>query len=172
MPAQNIGKYMNHGFAGAYARQPDMIVETHPLGGSAPLIFGGAVAYGTGADAGKVVPVGTDMTADQFIGVAVREIKSAVTWPEQNVGYYLPNEAVPVMKRGCVNVHCAVGTPALGGKVYVRIAANESIPTGVVGGFEAQADGANTVELPNCRWHGGADPNGIAEIRILSCNNA
>ena len=27
---QNIGKTMNHGYAGSYARQPDMIANTHP----------------------------------------------------------------------------------------------------------------------------------------------
>ena len=30
---QIIGKEMPHGFAGCYARQPDMIVETRPAGG-------------------------------------------------------------------------------------------------------------------------------------------
>ena len=29
---QNIGKVMNHGYAGSYARQPDMIANTHPAG--------------------------------------------------------------------------------------------------------------------------------------------
>ena len=34
MKGQVIGKNMTHGYAGDYARQPDMIVDTHPLGGS------------------------------------------------------------------------------------------------------------------------------------------
>ena len=29
---QNIGKVMNHGYAGSYARQPDMIANTHTAG--------------------------------------------------------------------------------------------------------------------------------------------
>ena len=31
---QTIGRNMSHGFAGSYARQPDMIVNTAPLGGT------------------------------------------------------------------------------------------------------------------------------------------
>ena len=34
---QVIGKEMPHGFAGCYARQPDMIVNTRPAGGGAPI---------------------------------------------------------------------------------------------------------------------------------------
>ena len=36
---QLIGRDMPHGFAGCYARQPDMIVETRPAGGNAPIPF-------------------------------------------------------------------------------------------------------------------------------------
>lgn len=172
MPGQNIGLSMPHGWAGSFTRQPDLIVDSHPLGGSKCVGFGAPLAYGTGADAGKVVPFGTGHTADDFVGVAARELKSALTYLEQDVGEYIPGETVSVLKRGCVNVVCQVGVPALGGKVYVRVASNEGIPTGVVGGFEAQADGANTVELTNCRWRGGADADKVAELRILTMHNA
>ena len=77
-----------------------------------------------------------------------------------------------VFKRGCINVLCNVGTPKLGGKVYIRTVANDTIPTGIVGGFEASADEGKTVELTNCEWHGEKDANGVAEIRIMSCNRA
>ena len=40
---QNIGKTLDHGFAGSYARQPDMIVTTRPAG--AEIVFGAAVKY-------------------------------------------------------------------------------------------------------------------------------
>lgn len=172
MPGQNIGLTMPNGYPGCYTRQPDMIVDTHPLGGGENAAFGAPLVYGSGADAGKAVLFGAGGTAAGFVGVAAREIKSAVSYLDQNGGVYVPGEAVSVFKRGCINVRCAVGTPALGGKVYVRTAVNESIPTGVVGGFEAQADGANTVELTNCQWRGSADGEGVAELRILTCNNA
>ena len=37
---QTIGLNMSHGFAGSYARQPDMITNTAPLGGTAAIVFG------------------------------------------------------------------------------------------------------------------------------------
>lgn len=172
MPGQNIGLTMPNGYPGTYTRQPDMIIDTHPLGGGDNVPFGVALSYGSGASVGRVVPMGAGGTAEQFVGIAARELKSAVSYLDQNTGVYVPNEAVSVLKRGCVNVRCNVGAPALGGKVYLRVTANASIPTGTVGGFEAQADGANTVELTNCRWHGGADAEKVVEIRILNCNNA
>lgn len=168
MPGQNIGLTMTNGFPGGYTRQPDMIVDTHPLGGTDTVPFGTPLVY----SGGKAAAFGASGTADTFVGIAAREIKSALGYLDQNKGEFAPNEAVSVFKRGCINVLNHVGTPALGGKVYVRIKANEAVPTGVVGGFEASADSTNTVELTNCRWHGAADANGVAEIRILSCNNA
>ena len=165
---QIIGKDMPHGFAGCYARQPDMIVETRPAGGSNPIPFGTPLVYGT---APAVVAAGAGFTAAKFAGVAGFEIKSAVTWPTQE-GQYAVGEPVSVFQRGAINVKCSRGTPALGGAVYVRITANGSYPTAPVGGFEAEADSANTVKLTNCQWAGPADANGIAELVILTRANA
>ena len=66
------------------------------------------------------------------------------------------------------------GRTKLGGDVYVRVAASDSAPTAIVGGFEAEADStaSNTVKLTNCQWAGEADANGIAELRILTMNKA
>ena len=169
MKGQVIGKNMTHGYAGDYARQPDMIVDTHPLGGSDAVVFGTPLVYGNNEN---VVAFGASGTAADFVGVASREFKSATSFLAQSAGEYRPNEAVSVFKRGCINVLCNVGTPKLGGKVYIRTVKNESIPTGVVGGFEASEDTGKTVELLNCEWHGGKDANNIAEIRIMSCNRA
>ena len=112
---QNIGKTMNHGYAGSYARQPDMIANTHPAG--AAIAFGAALQYD--AD-GAVVPMGAGSTAEDFVGVASREVKSALNYLEQDIGSYAESEAVPVFMRGAINVKCSVGTPKLGGAVYVR----------------------------------------------------
>lgn len=164
---QNIGAAMPHGYAGGYARQPDMIVNTRPAG--AELIFGAALKY----DAkGNVVPMGAEDTAGVFIGVASREIKSAVTYLDQSVGRYAEKEAVPVFMRGAVNVICQKGAPKLGGSVYIRIAENASFPGAAVGGFEAEADEKNTVQLDNCQWAGPADVNKVAELRILTMQSA
>lgn len=169
MKGQTIGKTMSHGYAGSYSRQPDMIVETHPLGGTEKLEFGAAVLYGVN---GAVVPFGTSGTAADFLGVAVKEVKSAADYFNQNVGSYQPGEAVPVMKRGCVNVICQNGTPAADGTVYVRTKENASYPNAVIGGFEASADSTNSVALTNARWKGSADANGVAELCILTRNHA
>ena len=169
MKNQVIGTSMNHGYAGNYSRQPDMIIDTHPLGGTEEAAFGTPLVYGGD---GTVFPFGAAHTAGDFVGIASREVKSATNFLNQNVGSYQPYEAASVFKRGCINVLCNVGTPVLGNKVYIRITANSSIPTGLVGGFEAAADGANTIELTNCEWRGGKDVNGVAEIRIKTTNRA
>lgn len=168
---QIIGKEMNHGFAGCYARQPDMIVNTRPAGGTENIVYGTPLKYNA---TGEVVPMGTGDTAALFVGIAGFEIKTALTYLEQSAGQYAPGEAVPTFQRGAINVICQKGTPKLGGKVYLRVAANEAAPSAVVGGLEAEPDStaANTVELTNCQWAGTADPNGVAELRILTMNNA
>lgn len=171
MNGQVIGKTMPHGYAGSYARQPDMIVDTHPLSGKKNVTFGLGVVEDA-ASAGAVALPGSAATAAQFVGVAVREVKSAMDYLNQNVGQYTPGEAVPVMKRGCVNVLCQNGTPAYGGDVYLRVALNAgTYPNAVVGGFEAAADSTNSVKLTNCQWRGPADANGVAEIRIMTIIN-
>ena len=122
-------------FAGSYAQQPDMIVHTRPAGGSDAIPYGTPLIYSSGT----VVAMGASATAAQFVGIAGREIKSALTYLEQSPGQYMPSEAVSVFMRGSINVYCQRGTPALGGTVYVRIAANGTYPSAVVGGFEAEA---------------------------------
>lgn len=169
---QVIGKEMPHGFAGCYARQPDMIVETRPAGEVIP--FGTPLTYGT---APAVVAAGTGFTAAKFAGVAGFEIKSALTYLDQQAGQYAAGEPVSVFQRGSINVKCWAGTPAVGGAVYVLI--TESGTAGLTdipaGSFTAMADGttaANTVQLTNCQWGGPADANGIAELVILTKANA
>ena len=110
-----------------------------------------------------VLPMGTGNTGNQFIGVAGREVKSPAEFFSQSVGQYAPEEAVSVFQRGCINVKCQKGSPSIDGTVYVRVAASGNY---VVGGFEAEADGANTVALSNAQWNGPADNNGVAELRI------
>lgn len=168
---QTIGTSMPHGFAGSYARQPDMIVNTRPAGGTDNIVFGAPLKYDAN---GNVIAMGAAATAAQFVGVASRELKSSLSYLDQSVGEYAPGEAVSVFQRGAVNVKCQKGTPKLGGDVYVRVTASEAAPTAVVGGFEAEADAtpANTIKLTNCQWAGPADANGIAELRILTMQNA
>ena len=169
MFGQNIGKTMPHGFAGSYSRQPDTIIDSHPLEGATAVPFGAAVVVGT---AGAVTAVSGTSTAADFVGVATRETKSATNYFAQNEGSYNAGDAIPVIKRGCVNVLCRNGTPAYDGDVYVRIAANASYPNAVIGGFEAAADSTNSVKLTNAKWKGVKDSDGVAEIRILETLHA
>jgi hypothetical protein len=168
---QNIGASMPYGFAGSYARQPDMIVKTHPAGTDADIPFGTALKYDTNGD---VVVMGAGSKASDFVGVAAREIKSSLNYLEQGVGAYAPGDAVSVFQRGAIVVKCQKGTPKLGGPVYIRVAVSDSAPTAVVGGFEAEADStsSNTVQMTNCQWAGAADANGVAELHILTMQNA
>lgn len=170
MAFQTIGKKMTHGYAGSFSRQPDTIIDSHALTGSTPIVFGQAVV--PSATAGAVTAVGSTNVAADFVGVAVRETKSATNYLNQNEGAYVAGGAVPVIKRGCVNVICQRGTAAYDGDVYLRVAANASYPTAAVGGFEASADSTNTVKLTNVKWKGTADANGVAEIRILETLHA
>lgn len=165
---QVIGSVMGNGQAGSYARQPDMIINTRPAGGEDNIPFGAPLIYLDGA----VVKMGADATAAQFVGVAAREVKTTLEYLNQSVGQYAPNDPVPVFQRGAINVFCQRGTPKIGGAVYVRITYNESYSTAQVGGFEAEADSSNTVQLTNCQWAGTVDANGIAELRIMTMINA
>lgn len=88
------------------------------------------------------------------MGVAGKEIKSALTYLDQNVGKYAKDEPVSVFMRGSINVKCQRSTPSLGGAVYVRTATNESYPGCVVGGFEAEADEGKTQMLGDVQWGG------------------
>lgn len=171
---QVIGKEMPHGFAGCYARQPDMIVETRPAGGTAAIPYGTPLAYGTKP---AVVPAGAGFTAADFAGVAGFEIKSALTYLDQQAGQYAPGEPVSVFQRGSINEKCTGGTPAVGGAVYILVAESEEgdLTNSEVGDFVATKDSttaANTVQLTNCQWGGPADANGIAELVILTKLNA
>ena len=154
---QIIGAEMDHGFAGSYARQPDMIVVTRPVDEK------GAV----------VLMQGSGVTADKFVGVAGREMRSALSFTDQNTGAYTTGDAGSVFQRGSINVLCQKGTPKRGGAVYVRIVKNASFPNAVVGGFEAEADSTstNTVQLTGCQWGGSSDANGVAELVILTRQN-
>ena len=168
---QTIGKNFPHGFAGCYAYQPDMIVKTRPAGGDVPFAYGTPLKYATGTN-GNVVPMGAGDAATAFVGVAAYEVKNATNYLAQGTGAYAPKDAVSVFMRGAVNVKVQKGTPALGGTVYVRVAANASYPTAAVGGFEAEADGSNTVALTGVQFEGPADANGVACIRILYMQKA
>ncbi len=166
MPGKTIGKSLNYGFAGSFARMPDSIIVSRPNNGD-NILFGSPLMYD---GKGGVILVDGTFTADKFVGIAGRETRSALDYLDQDSGgVYAPNEAVSVVQRGSIAVLCKVGTPVVGGTVYVRIVAGSGKN---LGDLEAEADGANRVALTNAQWGGGKDGNDVCELVLLSRVNA
>lgn len=66
------------------------------------------------------------------------------------LGFYPPGVMVNGLTRGTITVAVNQGTPAgANSPVYIRTVANPSIPAGIVGLFEAAADGSNTLLVKN-----------------------
>lgn len=166
MPGKAIGISFNNGYPGTISRLGDEISRTRPLkAGTADLYFGDPVVLNTD---GTFEKFGASHTPDQFAGVAMRRVKSATQYLSQNRAFYTSLEPTDVLERGGVTVNVNAGTPTIGGAVYIRIAANNAIPAGVIGGFEAAADGANTIQITNAKWATLKDANGVAELTILT----
>lgn len=162
MPGKTIGIMMNVGYAGTQSRTADAIIQNRIADGA--ISFGQAVVL-TNENKWKLVGAGT--TAEMVAGIAVREVVQANTFNPQSNPDYLDKVPCDVMVRGNCTVHCQRGTPVSGTAVYVRIAANETYPDAIIGGFEASADGANTVQVPNIEWTTGVmDTNNITEVTV------
>lgn len=162
MPGRTIGISMNAGYAGTQSRQADAIIQGRIADGA--IVFGHAVKLTT---ANKWKEVATGDTAADIAGIAVRDVVQANTFDPQSNPDYLDGQVADVMTRGNVTVKCQRGTPTAGSAVYVRITANSTYPTAVVGGFEASADSTNTVQVTNIEWTTGVvDANGMTEVTI------
>jgi hypothetical protein len=164
---KTIGKSLNYGFVGSYARTPDCITVTRPNTSNENILLGTALVYDA---TGGVIPIDGSFTADKFVGIAARETKTILNYLDQNEGMeYPPNDAVSVFQRGSITIACKIGTPIVGGEVYIRVVAGAGSE---IGDFEAVADGANNVLLKNAQWGGGMDANGVSELVLLTRNNA
>lgn len=162
MPGRTIGIMMNVGYAGTQSRTADAIIQNRIAEGT--IAFGQAVAL---TDTNKWRLVKTGDAAAVVAGIAVREVVQANTFDPQSNPDYVTNVPCDVMVRGNCTVKCQRGTPASGAAVYVRITANNTYPNAVVGGFEAEADDANTIQVTNIEWTTGVmDANGNVEVTI------
>lgn len=162
MPGRTIGIMMNVGYAGTQSRTADAIIQNRIAEGT--IAFGQAVAL---TDTNKWRLVKTGDIAAVVAGIAVREVVQANTFDPQSNPDYVANVPCDVMVRGNCTVKCQRGTPASGAAVYVRITANNTYPNAVVGGFEAEADDANTIQVTNIEWTTGVmDANGNVEVTI------
>lgn len=171
MGGKTIGKQLNNGYAGSFARTPDMIINTRAAEGN-DIPFGSVLIRGTNGNQVKKSDASIAMT--NFLGIAGKEVKTIFDYSNQDEGVYKEGEAVPVFQRGSINVICKNGTPAAGGDVFV--AKTTSAFTGAqVGDICQSATGTlNTdyIKLTNCQWGGTADANGVAELVILTRANA
>lgn len=162
MPGKAIGISMLSGYAGTQSRTADAIIQNRIA--KSNISFGHAVVL-TNDNKWDNVVEGT--TAAQIAGIAVREVVQANTFDPQSNPDYMAETPCDVMVRGNCTVKCQRGTPKSGDAVYVRVKANVIYQDAVVGGLEATADDANTVQVTNIEWTTGVmDANGMAEITI------
>ncbi|MBD5572388.1 structural cement protein Gp24 [Clostridium botulinum] len=173
MPGAAIGIELNLGYPGTVSRSVDTIITARKLQSNiqdgketaSPVLFGEAVILNEDNTYSKF---GEGNTAKDFVGIAVREVKQTIDY-YSSAGAYLPNETMDVLNRGSITVNCNNGTPAAGGKVFIRIKENPAIPDGKVGQFEAIADVENTIEISNLKWATNKlDKNRVAEVTILT----
>lgn len=173
MPGKAIGIELNLGYPGTVSRSVDAIITPKVIKSNVtsgketelPIAFGEPVILNSDNTYSRFGATGT---AETFVGIAVREIKQATDYYAAS-GEYMPNEVCDVINRGSVTVLCNNGTPTAGGKVYIRIKENATVPNGVIGQFEAEEDGENTVEIPNLKWTTGKkDSNNVAEVTVLT----
>lgn len=99
-------------------------------------------------------------TADVIYGIAVRDVTSQSTLDlgvtPQYIYSYHPGQAITVLREGYICVPVQNGTPAVGGKVYVRVAANADNANLPIGGIETTLVAGETVELPGATFESGA----------------
>ena len=152
---------MPYGIPGDVTRQSQAKIEAQVFNASLP--FAGYGLVGKIAS-GKFVPfAGAETDADDY-GILVRPYPITGTNASDPLGTSVPPTSglADVLRSGYINVKNNAGTPAVGGAVYVRVAAAAAGKP--IGGFEAVADSTNTIVLTGATFAGAADANGNVEI--------
>ena len=163
MPGTVIGKTLNFGYPGQISRNGDEISRTRPVKqGTDNIPFGAAVVV---EEDGTCRLVKGGDTSAKIAGIAMRRVKSAITWQAQNNGEYFAGEPCDILERGAVTVECANGTPVVGGDVYVYL---DNSTGKKAGQFSAAADGSATVKLENARFATGVDARNVAEVVLVT----
>ncbi|NSX05083.1 structural cement protein Gp24 [Cupriavidus gilardii] len=152
---------MPSGIPGDISRQSQATVEPQIFDPALP--FPGYGLFGKLA-AGKFVPVASGDTAAVIYGLLVRPYPTTGGAGSEPLGTATPptKGVCDVLRRGYMTVKNNAGTPALGGTVYVRVAA--AADGKPIGGIEAAADGTNTVAVTGAIFMDGGDANGNVEI--------
>ena len=158
MTVQSFGQVIpvtgpNIGFQGSVSRFGERVIAAREVQPSATLNlnFGDPAViipnatggyYDSVADFVAAAVANIGLVASQFAGMAVREVKTMLTYPSgqapglQQVGYYAPNSMGEVLERGSGTVLLSVGSPSAEAQLYTRVVLNGAVPAGVIGDWE------------------------------------
>lgn len=156
---------MDTGYAGSMTREPgpgDLVQEKmEQTVDWSPYDFGTPVVY---TPAGAITPISSSNKAEDICGLTVRSFPGRAVSNTGRIAYPTTNgDGLTVARRGFIAVALRGAAPSTkGAPVYVRIATPGEGT--VIGGFEAAADGSNTVELPNSQFEGAPGADGVVEI--------
>jgi len=108
--------------------------------------------YDSVADFIAAAAANAGLLASYFAGVAIREVKTQLTYPSNvtpgaspMVGLYSSGQMAEVLERGSITVLLTAGTPTQGSQLYTRVVLNTSnVPAGFVGDWEV-APGATDI---------------------------
>jgi len=148
---------LNLGYPGNVSRIGERVIHSRQVLSTTanPLNFGaGAVIVpdstgGTVQSLADFINGGGNFVPSSFAGIAVRNVKTNLNYgtlgnigsANPYVGSFAQGAMAGILERGSVPVTINNGTPVSQNPVFVRTALNGAIPAGVVGGFEAVADG-------------------------------
>ena len=148
---------MPSGIPGDVSRKSHSTIESHYVGAQ----FAAFGLFGKLDSAtGNFIPLAAADTG--VYGLLVRSYP--IQTSQNELGKAVPPSSgiSDVMRRGYMTVKCNAGSAKKAGKVYVRVAtATEAKP---LGGIEAVADGANTIEVASAMFMHDADAQGNVEI--------
>lgn len=177
---------LNLGFMGNVTRSGERVIAAAQVLPTTPtpVYFGDSVVIVGDSTGGTVQSVrdyitangAGAMTAALFSGVAVRNVKTNLTFPvvpgTNFAGYFAQSEIAEFLERGSILVPCNNGSPQRRGKVWLRVTYNGTVPAGVVGQFEAVVDPTNaayTIDMTSAglEWRTGVvDSNGMCELTL------
>jgi len=144
----------NNGFPGTVSRFGERVISARPFSPITPtnnLNFGDPAVLVPNSTANLedsydsikdfLGTIGnTALLAQYFTGMAVREVKTQVTYPQtpgNNLsGYYSNGQMAEVLERGSATVLLAVGAPKSQDQVYTRVVLNGAVAAGLVGDWE------------------------------------
>lgn len=119
--------------------------------------------------AGGISQYSSGKVAADFAGILVREVPSISGNANQGFTNTIPNsETVQGLAvRGYVSVKCAVGTPARGGVVWIRVVASTGHVIGDLETADAGAGATVALSTTQATWASdGVDADLNAELRI------